>query len=60
MSDSRPQGLMNGAGKVMVGIYDFSYGPYALGDALTWQMNLGVLPPNMAAMPLTSIWWFDP
>ncbi len=43
MSDSRPQGLTNGAGKVMVGIYDFSYGPYALGDALTWQMNLGVL-----------------
>ena len=43
MRDSRPQGLMNGAGKVMVGIYDFSYGPYALGDALTWQMNLGIL-----------------
>lgn len=27
----------------MVGIYDFSYSPYALGDALTWTMNLNVL-----------------
>ncbi|HKQ26535.1 MAG TPA: hypothetical protein VJT81_18970 [Burkholderiales bacterium] len=27
----------------MIGIYDFSYGPYALGDALTWTMNLNVL-----------------
>lgn len=26
----------------MIGIYDFSYGPYALGDALTWMMNLHV------------------
>ena len=26
----------------MIGIYDFSYGPYALGDALTWAMNLNV------------------
>ena len=26
----------------MIGIYDFSYGPYALGDALTWTMNLNV------------------
>ena len=25
------------------GIYDFSYAPYALGDALTWQMNIAVL-----------------
>lgn len=24
------------------GIYDFSYAPYALGDALTWQMNIAV------------------
>jgi hypothetical protein len=30
------------AGKPMIGIYDFSYGPYALGDALTWTMNLNV------------------
>lgn len=25
-----------------IGIYDFSYAPYALGDAITWQMNLCV------------------
>ena len=29
-------------GKPMIGIYDFSYGPYALGDALTWTMNLNI------------------
>jgi len=29
-------------GKPMIGVYDFSYGPYALGDALTWTMNLNV------------------
>lgn len=28
--------------KSMIGIYDFSYAPYALGDALTWTMNLNV------------------
>jgi hypothetical protein len=30
------------AGKPLIGIYDFSYSPYALGDALTWTMNLNV------------------
>jgi len=30
------------ASKPMIGIYDFSYGPYALGDALTWTMNLNI------------------
>jgi len=34
---------MNDAAKPMVGVYDFSYGPYALGDALTWTMNLNVM-----------------
>ena len=29
-------------GNPMIGIYDFSYGPFALGDALTWTMNLNV------------------
>ena len=29
--------------KPMIGIYDFSYGPYALGDALTWTMNLNIM-----------------
>jgi hypothetical protein len=28
--------------KAFIGIYDFSYAPYALGDAITWQMNLCV------------------
>ena len=36
-------GTSNDTGKPMIGIYDFSYGPYALGDALTWTMNLNVL-----------------
>ena len=27
---------------VFTGIYDFSYAPYALGDAITWQVNLCV------------------
>ena len=43
MSDT--QGLVrtsSNATKPMIGIYDFSYGPYALGDALTWTMNLNV------------------
>jgi hypothetical protein len=26
----------------MIGIYDFSYAPYALGDALTWTMNVNI------------------
>lgn len=26
--------------KCFVGIYDFSYAPFALGDVITWQMNL--------------------
>lgn len=28
--------------KTFIGIYDFSYAPYALGDVITWQMNLCV------------------
>jgi hypothetical protein len=28
--------------KCFMGIYDFSYAPYALGDAFTWQVNLCV------------------
>lgn len=30
------------AAKPMLSIYDFSYAPYALGDTLTWTMNLNV------------------
>lgn len=36
-------GTSSVTGKPMIGIYDFSYGPYALGDALTWTMNLNIL-----------------
>ena len=43
MSDPQGRSRASGdAGKPMIGIYDFSYGPYALGDALTWTMNLNV------------------
>src|SRR5437763_471474 len=43
MSDTQGLGRTGSdAGKPMIGIYDFSYGPYALGDALTWTMNLNV------------------
>ena len=30
------------APEAVIGVYDFSYAPYALGDALTWTMNLNV------------------
>ena len=44
MSDTQGRSRASSdAGKPMIGIYDFSYGPYALGDALTWTMILGVL-----------------
>lgn len=44
MSDTQGRGLTSGrTTKPMIGIYDFSYGPYALGDALTWTMNLNVI-----------------
>src|SRR3990172_2424973 len=33
----------DGLERSMFGVYDFSYAPYALGDALTWTMNLNVL-----------------
>jgi hypothetical protein len=36
-------GTNGDAGKPMIGIYDFSYVPYALGDTLTWTMNLNVI-----------------
>jgi len=43
MSDTQGRGCTSSdAGKPMIGIYDFSYVPYALGDALTWTMNLNV------------------
>lgn len=44
MGELREQvGNTNDAVKLMIGICDFSYGPYVLGAALTWKMNLNVL-----------------
>jgi hypothetical protein len=43
MSDAQGRGpTSSDAGKPMIGIYDFSYSPFALGDALTWTMNLNI------------------
>lgn len=42
MSDARAPGCSRFT-RPMIGIYDFSYAPYALGDALTWTMNLNVI-----------------
>ena len=43
MSDAQGRGpTSSDAGKPMIGIYDFSYCPFALGDALTWTMNLNI------------------
>lgn len=42
MSNTRDPTSSHSA-KPMIGIYDFSYSPYALGDALTWTMNLNVI-----------------
>lgn len=44
MSDTLDRARANcDPGKPMIGICDFSYGPYALGDTLTWTMNLNVI-----------------
>src|SRR6266404_4821337 len=44
MSDTLDLGGAGGdRGKPMIGIYDFSYVPYALGVSLTWPMNLNVV-----------------
>jgi hypothetical protein len=39
------------SGLPMIGIYDFSYGPYALGDALTWTMNVNVRAAEVPGQP---------
>ena len=41
MSDTRGR-IVSDTAKPMIGIYDFSYNPYALGDTLTWTMNLNI------------------
>jgi hypothetical protein len=44
----------------MIGIYDFSYGPYALGDALTWTMNLNVGAAEAGAEAIDEYLVMDP
>ncbi len=44
----------------MIGIYDFSYGPYALGDALTWTMNVNVGAAEAGADAIDAYLVIDP
>jgi len=44
----------------MVGIYDFSYSPYALGDALTWTMNLNVVAAERGCEAVDQYLVIDP
>jgi hypothetical protein len=44
----------------MIGIYDFSYAPYALGDALTWTMNLNVLAAEAGLEAIDQYLVIDP
>src|SRR5260221_12249066 len=44
----------------ITGIYDFSYAPYALGDALTWQMNLAVLAEKFGCEKVDIMLVIDP
>jgi hypothetical protein len=44
----------------MIGVYDFSYAPYALGDALTWTMNLNVAAAEADCDAIDQILVIDP
>jgi hypothetical protein len=48
------------SGLAMIGIYDFSYGPYALGDALTWTMNVNVRAAEVGADAVDEYLVMDP
>lgn len=48
------------SGLPMIGIYDFSYGPYALGDALTWTMNVNVRAAEAGADAVDEYLVMDP
>lgn len=48
------------AAKPMIGVYDFSYGPYALGDALTWLMNLNILAAEAGCDAIDQYLVIDP
>ncbi len=50
----------SGSGRVAVGVYDFSYGPYALGDALTWSMNLACLAADRGCDGVDQVLFIDP
>ncbi len=61
MSDTQDRGRASrDAGKPMIGILDFSYAPYALGDALTWQMNLAVGAHESGATAIDQYIMIDP
>ena len=46
--------------KPAIGVYDFSYAPYALGDALTWTMNLNVLAADAGCDAIDQYLVIDP
>lgn len=48
------------ARRAVIGIYDYSYAPYALGDALTWTMNLNVLAAEAGANAVDEYLVIDP
>ncbi len=47
-------------GRRLLGIYDYSYAPYALGDTLTWTMNLNVLASEAGADAVDEYLVIDP
>jgi len=56
---SGPDGAAS-SGRTALGVYDFSYGPYALGDALTWSMNLACLAADRGCDGVDQILFIDP
>lgn len=46
--------------KSFVGIYDYAYAPYALGDSITWQMNVLVSALNAGAASIDHVLVVDP
>jgi hypothetical protein len=46
--------------QVFLGVYDFRYSPYALGDALTWQMNVLVSALEAGAGAVDHLLMVDP
>lgn len=48
------------AGSPLLGVYDFSYAPYALGDALTWTMNLNIAAAEAGCDAIDQVLVIDP